>query len=62
MAEKMKQIERIRHMEELYDLATEAMKEQPMSASTHAKAQEPVKGLKIVRQCRTIHFHPGTVR
>ena len=38
MPDKMTQIERIRHMEELYDLATEAMKEQPMSASTHAMA------------------------
>lgn len=43
--EKMTQIERIRHMEELYDLATEAMKEQPMSASTHAKAQEAMAEL-----------------
>ena len=45
MPDKMKQIERIRHMEELYDLATEAMKEQPMSASTHAKAQEAMAEL-----------------
>ena len=43
--DKMKQIERIRHMEQLYDLATEAMKEQPMSASTHAKAQEAMAEL-----------------
>ncbi|MBQ8221237.1 MAG: DUF4298 domain-containing protein [Bacteroidaceae bacterium] len=45
MTEKMTQIERIRHMEQLYDLATEAMKEQPMSASTHAKAQEAMAEL-----------------
>lgn len=45
MPEKMTQIERIRHMEELYDLATEAMKEQPMSASTYAKVQEAMAEL-----------------
>lgn len=45
MPEKMTQIERIRHMEELYDLATEAMKEQPMSASTYAKVQEAMAAL-----------------
>lgn len=40
MPDKMTQEQRIRHMEQLYDLASEAMKEQPMSASTYAKAQE----------------------
>jgi len=32
-------------MEQLYDLAKEAMKEQPMSASTYAKAQEAMAEL-----------------
>ena len=41
MPDKMTQIERIRHMEQLYDLATEAMKE----PSTHAKAQEAMTEL-----------------
>lgn len=29
----------------MYDLASEAMKEQPMSASTHTKAQEAIETL-----------------
>lgn len=35
----MKQTDRIRHMEELYDLASEAMKEQPMSIDTYNKTK-----------------------
>lgn len=36
----MRQTERIRHMEELYDLASEAMKKLPMDADTCTKVRE----------------------
>ena len=41
----MTQIERIQRMEQLYDLALEALKEQPMSKSTYAKAQKAMAEL-----------------
>ena len=38
----MEQIARIRHMEQLFDLAKEAMEEVMMSLETYEKAQEAI--------------------
>ena len=38
----MEQITRIRHMEQLFDLAKEAMEEVMMSLETYEKAQEAI--------------------
>ena len=41
----MEQLERIRHMERLFDVALEAMKESPMSHDKYVKAKEAITTL-----------------
>ena len=41
----MEQLERIRHMERLFDFALEAMKESPMSHDKYVKAKEAITTL-----------------
>ena len=41
----MEQLERIRHMERLFDFALEAMKEAPMSHDKYVKAKEAITTL-----------------